>query len=67
MSDDIRRQQRFHNYEKAFLLLEHALTIATPSEVECVGCAEQSEAHLSRLMRFVPQHILRTNTHEFYQ
>ncbi|MDO9422693.1 MAG: hypothetical protein Q7T40_00670 [Methylobacter sp.] len=26
---------------------------------QCVGCAEQSEAHLSRLMRFVPQHILR--------
>ena len=24
-----------------------------------VGCVEQSEAHRSRLMRFVPQHILR--------
>ena len=22
-----------------------------------IGCAEQSEAHLSRMMRFVPQHI----------
>jgi len=37
MIDDIRWQQRFHNYEKAFLLLERALTIATPSEVERGG------------------------------
>jgi len=37
MTDDIRWQQRFHNYEKAFLLLERALTIAAPSEVERGG------------------------------
>ena len=37
MTDDIRWQQRFHNYEKAFLLLERALNIATPSEVERGG------------------------------
>jgi nucleotidyltransferase substrate binding protein (TIGR01987 family) len=37
MTNDIRWQQRFHNYEKAFLLLERALTIATPSEVERGG------------------------------
>ncbi|MDO9167713.1 MAG: nucleotidyltransferase substrate binding protein [Methylobacter sp.] len=37
MTDDIRWQQRFHNYEKAFLLLERALSIATPSEVERGG------------------------------
>lgn len=37
MTDDIRWQQRFHNYEKAFLLLERALAIVTPSEVERGG------------------------------
>lgn len=37
MTDDIRWQQRFQNYEKAFLLLERALNIATPSEVERGG------------------------------
>jgi len=37
MTDDIRWQQRFSNYEKAFLLLERALSIATPSEVERGG------------------------------
>lgn len=37
MTDDIRWQQRFQNFEKAFLLLERALTIATPSEVERGG------------------------------
>ncbi len=37
MTDDIRWQQRFDNYEKAFLLLERALSIATPSEVERGG------------------------------
>lgn len=37
MTEDIRWQQRFHNYEKAFLLLERALTIATPTEVERGG------------------------------
>ncbi|MDI1230399.1 MAG: nucleotidyltransferase substrate binding protein [Methylobacter sp.] len=37
MTNDIRWQQRFQNYEKAFLLLERALTIATPSEVERGG------------------------------
>jgi len=37
MTDDIRWQQRFSNYEKAFLLLERALSITTPSEVERGG------------------------------
>ncbi|MDD2661067.1 MAG: nucleotidyltransferase substrate binding protein [Methylococcales bacterium] len=37
MINDIRWQQRFHNYEKAFLLLERALAIVTPSEVERGG------------------------------
>lgn len=37
MTDNIRWQQRFDNYEKAFLLLERALSIATPSEVERGG------------------------------
>jgi nucleotidyltransferase substrate binding protein (TIGR01987 family) len=37
MTDDIRWQQRFQNYEKAFLLLERALTISAPSEVERGG------------------------------
>lgn len=37
MTDDIRWQQRFQNYEKAFLLLERALAIETPSEVERGG------------------------------
>ncbi len=37
MSDGIRWQQRFDNYKKAFLLLERALAIATPSEDERGG------------------------------
>lgn len=37
MTDDIRWRQRFQNYEKAFLLLERALAIKTPSEVERGG------------------------------
>jgi len=37
MTDDIRWQQRFDNYEKAFLLLERALTITAPTEVERGG------------------------------
>lgn len=37
MTDDIRWKQRFDNYQKAFLLLERALTIARPSEVERGG------------------------------
>ena len=37
MTNDIRWQQRFNNFEKAFLLLERALIITTPSEVERGG------------------------------
>ncbi len=37
MAHDIRWRQRFQNYEKAFLLLERALSITAPSEVERGG------------------------------
>ncbi len=37
MAHDIRSRQRFQNYEKAFLLLERALSITAPSEVERGG------------------------------
>ncbi len=37
MTGDIRWKHRFHNFEKAFLLLERALTIDSPSEVERGG------------------------------
>ncbi|MCK4345422.1 MAG: nucleotidyltransferase substrate binding protein, partial [Bacteroidales bacterium] len=34
---DIRWKQRFQNFEKAFLLLEKAVSIDNPSEVERAG------------------------------
>ena len=37
MAGDIRWKHRFQNYEKAFLLLERALTIESPSEIERGG------------------------------
>ncbi|MCX7101097.1 MAG: nucleotidyltransferase substrate binding protein [Methylobacter sp.] len=37
IAHDIRWRQRFQNYEKAFLLLERALSITAPSEVERGG------------------------------
>ncbi|MEQ1529434.1 MAG: HI0074 family nucleotidyltransferase substrate-binding subunit [Methylococcales bacterium] len=37
MTGDIRWRHRFQNYEKAFLLLERALTIESPTEVERGG------------------------------
>jgi nucleotidyltransferase substrate binding protein (TIGR01987 family) len=37
MNQDIRWKQRFQNYEKAYLLLERALEIVEPSDIERAG------------------------------
>lgn len=60
MTDDIRWQQRFQNYEKAFLLLERALTIASPSEVERGGIIQFYEMAFElawKLMKDYLEHL----------
>ncbi|MDI1279000.1 nucleotidyltransferase substrate binding protein [Methylobacter sp.] len=60
MTDDIRWQQRFHNYEKAFLLLARALNIATPSEVERGGIIQFYEMAFElawKLMKDYLEHL----------
>ena len=60
MTDDIRWQQRFDNYRKAFLLLERALTIVTPSEVERGGIIQFYEMAFElawKLMKDYLEHL----------
>lgn len=57
MTDDIRWQQRFHNYEKAFLLLERALTIATPTEVERGGIIQFYKMAFKLAWKFMKDYL----------
>lgn len=57
MTDDIRWQQRFHNYEKAFLLLERALTIAAPTEVERGGIIQFYKMAFKLAWKFMKDYL----------
>jgi len=43
MEKDIRWTQRFHNYQKALLLLTEALSVAHPSDLETEGLIQRFE------------------------
>lgn len=43
MSEDIRWQQRYQNYSKAFLRLKEAIELANPSELERNGLVQRFE------------------------
>lgn len=57
MTDDIRWQQRFHNYEKAFLLLKRALTIAAPTEVERGGIIQFYKMAFKLAWKFMKDYL----------